>query len=193
MPEIARRTLLKSAGLLGAGLAMTSLFPAWARSNSTGLVRDLPTVSGTDIKLRIGHTTWPVDGRQGHAVTINGTVPGPLIRLKEGQIARIAVTNDLHEDTSIHWHGLILPFHMDGVPGVSFPGIKPGETFVYEFPVVQAGTYWYHSHSGLQDRRATTARSSSSRRPPTPSPTTGSTWSCSRTSRSCIRTRSSRS
>jgi len=144
--------LLKNAGLLGAGLAMTSLFPAWARSNSPGLVRDLPTVSGGDIKLRIGHTAWPVDGRKGHAVTINGTVPGPLIRLKEGQIARIAVTNDLDEDTSIHWHGLILPFQMDGVPGVSFPGIKPGETFVYEFPVQQAGTYWYHSHSGLQEQ-----------------------------------------
>jgi CopA family copper-resistance protein len=152
MPDIARRTLLKNAGLLGAGLAMTSLFPAWARSNSSGLVRDLPSVSGTDIKLRIGHTPWPVDGRQGHAVTINGTVPGPLIRLKEGQTARIAVTNDLDEDTSIHWHGLILPFQMDGVPGVSFPGIKPGETFVYEFPVQQAGTYWYHSHSGLQEQ-----------------------------------------
>ncbi len=152
MPTIARRMLLKNAGLLGAGLAMTSLFPAWARSNSPGLVRDLPTVSGGDIKLRIGHTAWPVDGRKGHAVTINGTVPGPLIRLKEGQIARIAVTNDLDEDTSIHWHGLILPFQMDGVPGVSFPGIKPGETFVYEFPVQQAGTYWYHSHSGLQEQ-----------------------------------------
>lgn len=152
MPEIARRTLLKNAGLLGAGLAMTSLFPAWARSNSGGLVRDLPTVSGADIKLRVGHTAWPVDGRKGHAVTINGTVPGPLIRLKEGQIARIAVTNDLDEDTSIHWHGLILPFQMDGVPGVSFPGIKPGETFVYEFPVQQSGTYWYHSHSGLQEQ-----------------------------------------
>ncbi|MBI5942525.1 MAG: copper resistance system multicopper oxidase [Caulobacterales bacterium] len=152
MPKIARRTLLRNAGLLGAGLAMTSMFPAWARSNSSGLVRDLPTLSGTDIKLRIGHTAWPVDGRQGHAVTINGTVPGPLIRLKEGQIARIAVTNDLDEDTSIHWHGLILPFQMDGVPGVSFPGIKPGETFVYEFPVQQSGTYWYHSHSGLQEQ-----------------------------------------
>ncbi len=152
MPDIARRTLLRNAGLLGAGLAMTSLFPAWARSNSGGLVRDLPTLSGEDIKLRIGHTAWPVDGRKGHAVTINGTVPGPLIRLKEGQIARIAVTNDLDEDTSIHWHGLILPFQMDGVPGVSFPGIKPGETFVYEFPVIQSGTYWYHSHSGLQEQ-----------------------------------------
>ncbi|MDO8297231.1 MAG: copper resistance system multicopper oxidase [Caulobacter sp.] len=152
MPKIARRTLLRNAGLLGAGLAMTSLFPAWARSNSSGLVRDLPTLSGTDIKLRIGHTAWSIDGRQGHAVTINGAVPGPLIRLQEGQTARIAVTNDLDEDTSIHWHGLIVPFQMDGVPGVSFPGIKPGETFVYEFPVVQSGTYWYHSHSGLQEQ-----------------------------------------
>ena len=152
MSHIARRTLLKNAGLLGAGLAMSNLFPAWARSNSGGLIRDLPSVSGADIKLRVGHTAWPVNGRTGHAVTINGTVPGPLIRLKEGQIARIAVTNDLHEDTSIHWHGLLLPFQMDGVPGVSFPGIKPGGTFVYEFPVVQSGTYWYHSHSGLQEQ-----------------------------------------
>ena len=152
MTDLARRRLLLNSGLLGAGLAVTSLFPAWARSGATGLVRDLPSLAGPDIALRIGHTQWPVDGRRGHAVTINGTVPGPLIRLKEGQIARIAVTNDLHEDTSIHWHGLILPFHMDGGPGVSFPGIKPGETFAYEFPVVQAGTYWYHSHSGLQEQ-----------------------------------------
>jgi CopA family copper-resistance protein len=152
MPGIGRRTLLRNAGLLGAGLATTGLIPAWARSGSTGLVRALPTLSGPDIKLRIGHSTWPVDGRKGHAVTINGTVPGPLIRLKEGQTARLSVTNDLAEDTSIHWHGLILPFQMDGVPGVSFPGIKPGETFVYEFPVVQSGTYWYHSHSGLQEQ-----------------------------------------
>ncbi len=152
MTDLARRRLLLNSGLLGAGLAATSLFPAWARSGATGQVRELPSLAGPDIKLRIGHTQWPVDGRRGHAVTVNGTVPGPLIRLKEGQTARIAVTNDLHEDTSIHWHGLILPFHMDGVPGVSFPGIKPGETFVYEFPVVQAGTYWYHSHSGLQEQ-----------------------------------------
>ncbi len=152
MLGIARRTLLRNAGLLGAGLAATSLIPAWARSGSTGLTRDLPTLSGADIKLRVGHTAWPVDGRSGHAVTVNGTVPGPLIRLREGQTARLSVTNDLAEETSIHWHGLILPFEMDGVPGVSFPGIKPGETFVYEFPVVQSGAYWYHSHSGLQEQ-----------------------------------------
>src|SRR3546814_6353637 len=65
---------------------------------------------------------------------------------------RLAVTNTLDEDTSIHWHGVLLPFQMDGVPGVSFPGIRPGETFVYEFPVKQAGTFWYHSHSDLQEQ-----------------------------------------
>lgn len=84
-------------------------------------------------------------------MAINGTVPGPLIRLKEGQHARIRVVNALEEDTSIHWHGLLVPFHMDGVPGVSFPGIKPGESFLYDFHVRQAGTYWCHSHSGHQE------------------------------------------
>src|SRR3546814_17119575 len=94
-----------------------------------------------------------VDGRESHAIGINGTIPGPLVRLKEGTQVRIHVTNRLaDEDSSIHWHGLILPFHMDGVPGLSFPGIAPGKTFTYEFPVRQAGTYWYHSHSGLQEQ-----------------------------------------
>ena len=116
-------------------------------------MRPPPVLSGTDIALTIARTPHTVDGRMGHAVTINGTVPAPLIRLKEGRKVRIAVTNSLKdEDTSIHWHGIILPFQMDGVPGVSFPGIKPGETFVYEFPVAQSGTYWYHSHSGLQEQ-----------------------------------------
>jgi CopA family copper-resistance protein len=93
-----------------------------------------------------------VNGRKGHAISINGTIPAPLIRLREGEQVRIAVQNYLGEDTSIHWHGLILPFEMDGVPGVSFPGIKPHSTFTYEFPLKQAGTYWYHSHSGLQEQ-----------------------------------------
>jgi CopA family copper-resistance protein len=113
----------------------------------------MQTLSGEDIRLTIGHSSFAVGGRIGHAVTINGTLPAPLIRLREGQNVRIAVTNTLDEDTSIHWHGLILPFQMDGVPGVSFPGIRPRETFVYEFPVRQSGTYWYHSHSGLQEQQ----------------------------------------
>lgn len=143
-----RRNLLR--GIASLGLA-TSLLPTWARSQTPGLT--VPqALTGEDIALTIGHAHLRIGGRDAHAVGINGTVPGPLIRLKEGQDVRIAVTNDLtEEDTSIHWHGLLLPFQMDGVPGVSFPGIKPGETFVYEFPIRQAGTYWYHSHSGLQE------------------------------------------
>jgi L-ascorbate oxidase len=82
---------------------------------------------------------------------VNGTIPGPLIRLREGETARIAVTNRLEEQTSIHWHGLLVPFRMDGVPGVSFPGIAAGDTYHYEFPIMQSGTYWYHSHSGMQE------------------------------------------
>ena len=81
----------------------------------------------------------------------NGKSPGPVLRFKEGEKVRINVTNNLDEMTSIHWHGLILPFSQDGVPGISFPGIKTGETFTYEFPIVQAGTYWFHSHSGFQE------------------------------------------
>ena len=145
-PEFHRRQLLTGA----AALAAAGALPGWARSQTPGIA-PRQTLSGEEIALTIDHAPLRVNGRAGHGIAINGTVPGPLIRLKEGQNVRIAVTNRLAEDTSIHWHGVILPFQMDGVPGVSFPGIKPGQTFVYEFPVVQAGTYWYHSHSGLQE------------------------------------------
>ena len=148
--DIYRRALLRGGAILGAGAAVSSLLPNWAMSAERSLSA-LPTLSGEDIKLTIGHTPVTIDGKTSHAVTINGTVPGPMLRLKEGQRVRIAVTNTLDEETSIHWHGLLVPTHMDGVPGVSFPGIKPGETFVYDFPIVQSGTYWYHSHSGLQE------------------------------------------
>ncbi|MGZ8359675.1 MAG: copper resistance system multicopper oxidase [Allosphingosinicella sp.] len=155
--QLDRRGLLRGAALGGAGLGVAGLdpfgfFPAWAQPVSAGLVPQMPTLSGEEIGLTVDHTAFTVGGRSGHAVTLNGTLPGPLIRLREGQDVRIAVTNQLDEDTSIHWHGLLLPFEMDGVPGVSFPGIRPGETFTYRFPVRQAGTYWYHSHSGLQEQ-----------------------------------------
>ena len=151
-PELDRRQLLHAAATIGGGAALSALLPGWAASASPGIAPSLATLSGDDIKLTIGHSALTVDGRRGHAVTINGTVPGPLLRLKEGQKVRLSVTNALKdEDTSIHWHGLLVPFEMDGVPGVSFPGIRPGETFVYEFPLIQSGTYWYHSHSGLQE------------------------------------------
>ncbi len=92
-----------------------------------------------------------VGGEERPALTINGTVPGPLLRFREGEEVVIKVTNRLAEDTSLHWHGLLLPAAMDGVPGLSFPGIKPGESFTYKFRIRQSGTYWYHSHSGLQE------------------------------------------
>jgi L-ascorbate oxidase len=102
--------------------------------------------------LSIGDKVLNVTGKDRPAMAINGTVPGPVLRFKEGEELIINVTNKLDVDTSIHWHGLILPFQQDGVPGISFPGIKPGTTHTYRFPAQQSGTYWYHSHSGLQEQ-----------------------------------------
>ena len=150
---IERRSFLRAGAIGLAGLGITGLMPAWARTGSPGLAPTLPTLSGEDIHLKIANTPFRVGGRTGQAVTMNGVLPAPLIRLREGQNVRLHVENTLDEDSSIHWHGLIVPFQMDGVPGVSFPGIKPHTTFVYEFPIVQSGTYWYHSHSGLQEQQ----------------------------------------
>ncbi|HEX8666823.1 MAG TPA: copper resistance system multicopper oxidase [Allosphingosinicella sp.] len=150
---IDRRAMLRGAAAGGLALALPGLFPAWAQSGTSGLTPDLPTLSGEEIALRIGHGSFKAGGHTGHAITVNGTLPAPLLRLREGQRVRLAVTNALEADSSIHWHGFILPFQMDGVPGVSFPGIRPGETFTYEFPIRQSGTYWYHSHSGLQEHQ----------------------------------------
>jgi CopA family copper-resistance protein len=150
-----RRSALRG-GLVGGGLlALQGALPAWARTVSAGSSRDGAspngTLAGPDIALSIGHQSFSAGGKTAHAVTVNGSLPGPLIRLREGQTARLSVTNTLDEDASIHWHGLLVPFQMDGVPGISFPGIRPRETFVYEFPVRQHGTYWYHSHSNMQE------------------------------------------
>jgi CopA family copper-resistance protein len=148
-----RRALLKGAALGGAALGLAPLFPAWAQNGTHGLVaKAMPTLTGEEIRLTIDHGMFDVDGRRGHAITVNGTIPAPLIRLREGQNVRLIVDNRLGEDTSIHWHGLLVPFQMDGVPGISFPGIRARSTFTYEFPLRQSGTYWYHSHSGLQEQ-----------------------------------------
>lgn len=115
---------------------------------------ELNVAVGEGLQLSVDRTRLNVAGRSvASAITVNGTLPGPTIRMKEGQEVVIKVQNRLkNEDTSIHWHGLILPMTMDGVPGVSFTGIKPGETFTYRFRANQSGTYWYHSHSGLQEQ-----------------------------------------
>ncbi len=151
MSRLDRRTLLRAAAGGGGLLGLQGMLPTWAQTGSPGLRSDLPTLTGANIDLTIGHSPFTVGGRTGHAVTVNGVLPAPLLRLREGQTVRLSVTNTLDEDTSIHWHGLLVPFQMDGVPGISFPGIKAGETFAYEFPVRQAGTYWYHSHSNMQE------------------------------------------
>ena len=149
---IDRRHFLRGVGAAGGTAALAAWMPSWAQPVSPGLAVPLPTVSGSDITLRIARQTMTIDGRRSAAIGINGTVPAPLIRLREGQNVRLNVINDLDEDSSIHWHGLLVPPEHDGVPGVSFPGIKPRSSYLYEFPVRQNGTYWYHSHSGLQEQ-----------------------------------------
>lgn len=146
-----RRDFLQAGALgLGALAGLDRLVPTFARAQAG--FRPGHGVHQGPVDLAIDRTTLPFAGRAGHAVTVNGSVPGPLLRFREGDIATLRVTNRLAEDTSIHWHGILLPPDMDGVPGVSFPGISPGETFEYHFPFKQTGTYWYHSHSGMQEQ-----------------------------------------
>ena len=149
-----RRHLLRRAAASGAYAGAASLLPAWAQSARDGhsIQKQPPALTGPAFDLSVGHANVMIGGRNGHAVTVNGSLPAPLIRFREGERVTLRVHNTLNEDTSIHWHGLLVPFYMDGVPGVSFPGVKPGETFTYEFAVPQNGTYWYHYHSGLQEQ-----------------------------------------
>ena len=152
---LSRRTMLQSLGAVGLVAGAGRLFPDWAR---TAAAASPPapaprTLRGESVhELEIATTRLRIDGRAATATTINGTVPGPLIRLQEGSEAVLRVSNRLEQDTSIHWHGLLVPPEMDGVPGLSFAGIAPGATFEYRLPVRQAGTYWYHSLSGLQEQ-----------------------------------------
>ncbi|GAC1666780.1 MAG: copper resistance system multicopper oxidase [Steroidobacteraceae bacterium] len=109
-------------------------------------------LSGTDFDLTIGNTPMSFTGRLRPTTSVNGSIPAPTLRWREGSIVTIRVHNTLPTTTSIHWHGILLPFQMDGVPGISFSGIGPGETFTYRFPVRQSGTYWYHSHTRFQEQ-----------------------------------------
>ena len=149
---ITRRQLLRSTASAGALLALQGLRPAWARSPHGLQSAGAPGAGSREFDLTIGETPIQVDGRQSLAITVNGSMPAPLLRFREGDTVTLRVHNTLDESTSIHWHGILLPFEMDGVPGVAFPGVPPGETFVYRYPVTQSGTYWYHSHTGLQEQ-----------------------------------------
>lgn len=148
---VTRRELIKGIGTLGLLASLERLVPAYSWVSATDFAGQTSRRAGEAIDLRIGEQRIRFDGRGGNAMTINGSLPGPLVRLRQGENATLRVTNQLSEVSSIHWHGLIVPPDMDGVPGVSFAGIKPGETFVYRFPVVQSGTYWCHSHAGGQE------------------------------------------
>jgi CopA family copper-resistance protein len=147
-----RRNFLKTAAGVVVGGALMGL-PSWIKPAFAGEGATNATVlSGTEFDLTVGLSPVNFTGTPRLATTINGSLPAPTLRWREGETVTIRVTNRLPEHTSIHWHGIILPYQMDGVPGISFHGIAPGETFVYRFKVQQAGTYWYHSHSGMQEQ-----------------------------------------
>lgn len=148
---LSRRHFLWTATALGGGLAAGRI-PAWAQSGGAANLDGLRPLSGSVFDLVVDRSQVVIDGRTGPAITVNGQVPAPLLRWREGDEITLNVHNRLDADTSIHWHGILLPNEMDGVPGVTFPGIRPGETFTYRFPLRQAGTYWYHSHSDLQEQ-----------------------------------------
>ncbi|MFC1236688.1 copper resistance system multicopper oxidase [Vibrio sp. F74] len=123
---------------------------AWARTRRD-MNLQMPVLEGKYFELTIFESLVNFTGVERIATTINGSIPAPTLKFKEGDAVTIKVVNQLKESTSIHWHGLILPYQMDGVPGVSFSGIPAGESFTYKFMIQQSGTYWYHSHSGMQE------------------------------------------
>jgi CopA family copper-resistance protein len=141
---------------------LSSLMPSWVRAappgpttqgRLTGLAPTRRDGNRVEYDITIEKTPFEVAGERATAITMNGTVPGPLIRLQEGEEVVLRYHNALDEETSIHWHGLLLPNRFDGVPQVNYPGVAPGETFeAGPFEVRQYGTYWYHSHSGLQEQ-----------------------------------------
>ncbi|PEH41617.1 copper resistance system multicopper oxidase [Burkholderia gladioli] len=109
-------------------------------------------LAGSEFDLAIARSSVEIGGRSRRATTVNGTLPGPVLRWREGDTVTLRVANRMDEASSIHWHGIVLPSNMDGVPGLSFDGIAPGSSYTYRFKVRQHGTYWYHSHSSLQEQ-----------------------------------------
>ncbi len=148
--SISRRQFITG---IAAGSACCSLglFPSTATGRNQTLFQP-STIKGNHFNLNIAYQKVNFTGKQRIATAINGSIPAPTLIWKEGERVTLRVTNHLSVDSSIHWHGLILPYSMDGVPGLSFSGIKPGQTFTYSFYVNQSGTYWYHSHSGFQEQ-----------------------------------------
>ena len=149
--SISRRTFVKGLATGGTLAALSPWFDV-APSAFAAIRSGAPVLSGTEFDLVIENQAVNFTGKPRVATTINGSIPAPTLRWRLGDTITLRVTNRLRETTSIHWHGIILPFEMDGVPGISYPGISPGETFTYRFKVQQTGTYWYHSHSANQEQ-----------------------------------------
>ncbi len=151
--QFSRRQFVQ--GLTVGGVLMGS--GAWAKNRPEATpngmpVNAMPHLHGNQFDLTIDEAWVNYTGKPRTATVINGSLPAPVLHFKEGETVTLRVTNRLQEQSSIHWHGLLLPFGMDGVPGISFKGIDPGQTFTYQFPIRQSGTYWYHSHSGFQEQ-----------------------------------------
>ena len=144
--ELSRRRFVQ-----GLGCGVVALATTGRLSWSSGIA-ERQVLSGTEFDLAIDTLAVNFTGRPRTATAVNGQVPAPLLRWREGDTITLRVTNRLSVPSSIHWHGIILPADMDGVPGLSFEGIAPGSTYTYRFPVNQSGTYWYHSHSRFQEQ-----------------------------------------
>ena len=146
-----RRTFVKgfAMGGVGAGLGLWR-DSAWAQQAP---VSRSTVIAGSNFDLRVGESIANFTGSPRIAHTVNGSIPAPTLRWKEGDTVTLRVANTLRDHAaSIHWHGIVLPADMDGVPGLSFPGIAPGETYTYKFNVRRGGTYWSHSHSAFQEQ-----------------------------------------
>jgi CopA family copper-resistance protein len=148
LPNPSRRRFIEGLAVGGMLLGL----PPWLKTAQAKAINQAEVLAGTEFNLTIAETPVNFTGAQRVATTINGSIPGPILRWREGDTVTLRVTNRLAEETSIHWHGILPPYQMDGVPGISFKGIAPGETFTYRFKVQQSGTYWYHSHSGMQEQ-----------------------------------------
>src|SRR6185437_13725998 len=149
IPVLSRRRFVQGLALGGTAALLGGFAkPSWALAKSN----KSHALSGTEFKLEVAEMPVDYTGAARIATVVNGQLPGPLLRWREGTTVTLRVTNRMRVPTSIHWHGILLPFDMDGVPGISFPGIAPGETFTYRFPVRQSGTYWYHAHSRFQEQ-----------------------------------------
>ena len=152
LPSMPRRRFLQGLAAGGVALGLSSFGRSVHAARVDSAMGNVPVLRGTEFDLIIAETPVNFTGIPRMATTINGSLPGPTLHWREGDTVTLRVTNRLAVDSSIHWHGILLPFQMDGVPGISYKGIAPGETFVYRFKVQQTGTYWYHSHSALQEQ-----------------------------------------